>query len=87
MYKKIQQVVISHKRNNTIKTLTIDGLVSSDQPVIKDHIAGHFKKLLLEPFDWRPRLDGLEFKAIDQTSMIWLEKPFEKVEAQLVVKK
>lgn len=55
--------------------------------MIKDHIIGHFKKLLLEPFDWRPRLDGLEFKAIDQTSMMWLEKPFEKVEAQLVVKK
>lgn len=55
----LHRLANSHRGNNAIETLTIDGLVSSKQFVIKDHIVGHFKELFLEPFYWRPTLDGL----------------------------
>ncbi|XP_041004178.1 uncharacterized protein LOC121249544 [Juglans microcarpa x Juglans regia] len=84
--KFFHRVANSHKRNHAIKSLSIDGFASSNQPVIKDHLAGHFEELLLEPFDWRPRLNGLDFEAIDQTSIVWLERPFEE-EVQQVVRK
>lgn len=58
-------------------------LINSDQ----ESYVGHSKKLLTEPFDWNHTLDGLSFKAIDQTSTVWFERTFEEEEVHQVVRK
>lgn len=49
--KFFHRVANPNKRNNAIDTLTIDDIASSDQSVIKEHIAGHFEELLSKSSD------------------------------------
>lgn len=67
--------------------LNIDGLVSSDYSMIKDHIIQYYEDLLSDQFAWRPKLDGLSFEAIDQSSAAWLERSFEEEEVHQVIKR
>lgn len=85
--KFFHRVANAHRRFNSIESLNIDGGASSDQVVIKEHVAGHFEHLLSEAHAWRPTVDGLAFEAIDQNSSAWLERPFEEEEVQQVIRK
>jgi hypothetical protein len=50
----------SHRRNNFISGLSIDGLDTSNQEVINDTIIQFYMNLLTEMTIWWPKLDGLE---------------------------
>ncbi|XP_041009220.1 uncharacterized protein LOC121253280 [Juglans microcarpa x Juglans regia] len=54
----------SHRRNNAIETLMIDGVTSSNQDEISNHVVKYYENVLSEQFSWRPRLDGLTFDVL-----------------------
>ncbi|XP_042948654.1 uncharacterized protein LOC122281327 isoform X2 [Carya illinoinensis] len=76
----------SHSRNNAIEFLQSGDTILSDPLNIKHHIVTFYEKLFREDFSWRPKLDGLDFRHIDQHSVDWLERPFEKEEVLYVVR-
>lgn len=69
----------SHRRNNFISGLSIDGLDTSNQEVINDTIIQFYMNLLTEMTIWWPKLDGLEFPSLDAGEADWLERPFQEV--------
>jgi hypothetical protein len=75
-----------NKRYNFIESLSVNGSVSSDQPIIRDSIVQFYKALFTEPYSWRPRLDDLDFNSIDAAEASSLELPFEEREVFEVVK-
>ena len=54
-------VANSHRRNNSIRQISIDGELSSNQDAIKVHICSFYRNLYTEEFYYRPLLDGLNF--------------------------
>jgi hypothetical protein len=79
-------VANSHRRNNSIRQISIDGELSSNQDGIKAHICSFYRNLYKEEYYCRPLLDGLNFSAIQGEDATWLERPFEEDEVTLVVR-
>jgi hypothetical protein len=75
--KFFHRVANSNRRFNSIELLSVNGSISPDQPVIRNHLVQYYESLLLELFIWRPKLDGLAFDSIDAEEAFWLEHPFE----------
>jgi hypothetical protein len=75
----------SNKRYNTIDSLLIDGVLSSDPVVIREHAANHFESMFAENMSWRPRLDDLEFEALSEEEAALLEAPFLEKEVKDVI--
>ncbi|XP_062176082.1 uncharacterized protein LOC133881144 [Alnus glutinosa] len=70
----------SHRRNNFISSLCIEGNGTSEHEKIKDSITQYYKKLFSETAPWRPKLDGLDFPGLDPLDVVWLERPFQEEE-------
>jgi hypothetical protein len=70
----------SHKRNNFITSISIDGSETSNKKVINNTITQYYKNLFTETTLWRPKLDGLEFPSLDAGEANWLERPFQEEE-------
>jgi hypothetical protein len=66
----------SHRRNNFISSLHIDGTTASNQEVINVTIIQFYKNLFDETVHWRPKLDGLEFPLLDSAEADWLGRPY-----------
>jgi hypothetical protein len=75
----------SHLNANSIAKLNIDGILSSDQDEIRDHIASFYEHLYMETGYSRPLLDGMQFSAISGKDAKWLERPFDDEEIAGVV--
>jgi hypothetical protein len=75
-----------NRRYNFIESLSVNGSVSSDQPVIRDHIVQFYETLFSEQYNWRPRMDDLAFNSLDAEETSRLELPFEEREVLEVVK-
>lgn len=45
----------------------------------------YYEKLFKEEYSWRPKLDGLNFDSIDESSASWLEREFDDEEILNVV--
>jgi hypothetical protein len=75
----------SHRRHNMIEALVVDGQLTEDRTVIKDHIVEFYAKLYSEQYQWRPRVDDLSFSSIDEEDRIWLERKFEEDEIWAVI--
>jgi len=84
--KFFHRVANSNRRFNCIESLSVNGSVSSDQPVIKDYAAQFCETLFAELYSWRPRLDDLAFDSLDAVEASSLEFPFEEREVLEVVK-
>ena len=50
----------ANRRNNSIESLIVDGMPTSDSASISDHIVTFYESLFSEPLSWRPRLDNLD---------------------------
>jgi hypothetical protein len=83
--KYFHKVANSHRRLNTVRHLSINGALSTDQDAIKNHISCFYKQLYTEDTFRRPLLDNLPFDSISSEEGIWLERPFEKEEIFNVV--
>jgi hypothetical protein len=75
----------SHRNANSIAKLNIDGILSSNQDDIRDHIASFYEHLYMETGYSRPLLDGMQFSAISDEDAEWLERPFDEEEIAGVV--
>ena len=67
-------------RSNTIGSLNIDGVLTSDPEVIEKGIVRFNKSLYLEDKHIRPHLNVLIFSRIFEDKASWLERPFEQGE-------
>jgi hypothetical protein len=59
--KYFHKVANSHRRLNTVRHLSINGALSTDQDAIKNHISCFYKQLYTEDTFRRPLLDNLPF--------------------------
>jgi hypothetical protein len=75
----------SNKRYNTIDSLHIDGVLSSDPVAIREHAANHCESMFAESMSWRPRLDDLEFESLSEEEAAHLEAPFLEKEVKDVI--
>jgi hypothetical protein len=62
--KFFNQVANSHPGNNSINSLVVNGAITFDSIVIKEHIVQLYKQLYSEQFSWQPKLGGLLFLSI-----------------------
>jgi exonuclease III len=84
--KFFHRIANSNRRSNAMESLSINGSVSSDQQVIRNHVAHFYETLFSEPYTWRPRLDNLAFDTLDAVESSSLELPFEENEVFEVIK-
>ena len=76
----------SNRRTNSIGSLNIDGVLTSDQEVIEDGIVWFYKSLYSEDKLHCPHPNVLNFSKISKDKAGWLEKHFEEVGIFRVVK-
>ncbi len=74
------RVADSHRRNNSIMNLRVNGVLTNDKEAIKGCITQFHQQLFSEPNDYRPHLDGLAFSRISKDNSTWLDRPFEEDE-------
>ena len=70
----------SHKRNNTIESLVINGEESSDPVAIRNEIVDFYQILYKETESWRPSLNILDVQTITEEEQILLSRDFEENE-------
>ena len=75
----------SHRNTNTIGKLIINGASSTSQDEIRDHIVRFYETLYREDGYRRLYLDGIQFDAISDEDALWLDRPFEENEIEIVV--
>ncbi len=83
--KYFHTVANSHRRYNSIRQLSINGVLSTNQDAIKAEISGFYQQLYIEDTTCRLLLDGLAFSSISPEEASWLERPFEEEEICKVV--
>jgi hypothetical protein len=84
--KFFHQVANANRRNNSIESMVVNGMSTSDPATISDHIVNFYDTLFTEPLSWRPRLDNLEFDMLSDVEASSLEEPFEEREVWEVIK-
>jgi hypothetical protein len=84
--KFFHQVASANRRNNSIESLMVNGLSTSDPACIGEHVVSYYESLFSEPLSWRPRLDNLEFDRLNGVEASSLEDPFEEREVREVIK-
>jgi hypothetical protein len=83
--KFFHSIANSNRRYNSIDSLLIGDTLSSNQSDIGEHVVEFYKKLFSEPFQWRPKVDGLSIDSILESEARWLERAFEEEEVRKVV--
>jgi hypothetical protein len=83
--KFFHSIANSNRRYNFIDSLLIEDTLSSNQSDIGEHVVEFYKKLFSEPFQWRPKVDGLSIDSILESEARWLERAFEEEEVRKVV--
>jgi hypothetical protein len=68
-----------NRRNNLVEALAVNGLVSSNQSIIREHFVQYYDGLFSEQFSWQPKLDGLVFYSISMVDSLGLDSPFEEI--------
>ena len=83
--KFFHQLANSNRRYNSISSLSINGVLSTDLDAISQCITNFYSHLFEEEQGDRPLLDGLDFSIISEEEAIWLERPFDAEEVAGVV--
>ena len=84
--KFFHQMANSHRRNNAINNLKVDGVLTSDKKSIEDCIIQFYKNLFTEHKVYRPHPVVLNFPEISDDKAGWLVRPFDDVVVFGVVK-
>jgi hypothetical protein len=79
------QVANANRRYNSIDSLIVNGLPTSDHNIINSHIVNFYESLFSEPSCWRPRVDNLEFDVLSVDEAASLEDTFEEREVREVI--
>ena len=83
--KFFHRITNSHRRYNSISSLMINGVLSTDKETISTGITQFYQDLYQEGGSRRPMLDGLEFSMISTEDSDWLGRPFEEEEVLGVI--
>jgi hypothetical protein len=75
----------SNRRFNNINSLRINVSLSSNPAAIREHAASYFESMFTESMPWRPKLDDLDFEALNEEEASSLEAPFLEREVKDVV--
>ena len=75
----------SNRWYNSISSLSIDGVMTTDSDAISECITNFYSHLFKEEECDRPLLDGLDFSMIPEEDALWLEHPFGEEEVTDVV--
>jgi hypothetical protein len=83
--KFFHHVANANRRANSIDSLSVNGLPTSDPDIISSHFVNFYKSLFSEPISWRPRVDNLEFEVLSVDEAASLEDPFTEREVREVI--
>ena len=76
------RVANSHRRNNTVVAMMVDGNRTKDPAIIKDHIVQFYKTLYFEQYQGRPTrlFDPMmeNVSSIDEGERVWMERVYER---------
>ena len=75
----------SHRRRNSIRSISINGRRFVKEPEIKEGLVGAFQSLLLASNNWRPPFPNLQFNLIGEDQVAKLEEMFTEEEIQAAV--
>jgi hypothetical protein len=64
----------------------VNGNMTINSIVIKEHIVNFYQQLCSEQCMWRPKVYGLSFLSIDDGEKIWMEREFEESQVLEVVR-
>jgi len=67
-------------------SLVVNGSMSFDSTVIREHIVQFYNRLYSKQFSWRLKLDGLSLLSFEADERNWLERDFEGSEVLEVVR-
>jgi hypothetical protein len=84
--KFFHRVANSNRRVNSIESLMVNGSLSSNPIVIKEHMINFNFKLFTESGGWRLFPEGLPMHSVGEEDCRWLEREFEESEVWEVVK-
>jgi hypothetical protein len=76
----------SHWHNNTITSLVVNGNMTDEPKVLKDHVVNFYKQLYCEEYQWRPKMNEQPFNSIDVEEKQWMEREFKEGEVWEVVR-
>ena len=68
----------SHRRNNYLGNLEVDGVVYEDEAKVVAQVVGFYQKLYKEIETWRPVVDDLNFDTIGEVEnglLEWRQSP------------
>ena len=70
----------SHRRRNCLSKIKINGIWLIEEQEIKGGVVSAFQNLMVDPGDWHPSLNGLDFDRIDVEEVARLEEVFTEEE-------
>ena len=70
----------SHRRKNCLSKIKVNGTWLTEEHEIKEGVVGAFKNLLIDPGEWHPSMEGLDFNRIDGEDAARLEEAFTEEE-------
>uniref|UniRef100_A0A2N9GN59 Reverse transcriptase domain-containing protein n=1 Tax=Fagus sylvatica TaxID=28930 RepID=A0A2N9GN59_FAGSY len=84
--KFFHQMANSHRRNNHMERVEVDGSVYEVESEVREKVVQFYASLYQEQEPWRPTVDGLDFDMISEEEKALLERRFERDEVLQVVK-
>ena len=74
------RIANAHRRRNQLTRIKVNGRCLTKESEIKEEVSRAFQGLLADLGDWKPSIDGLNFKRLEEVDVEGLEKPFSKEE-------
>jgi hypothetical protein len=84
--KFFHQMANSHKHNNYMERVEVDGAVFKVKSEVRGKVVQFYASLYQEQEPWRPTVDGLDFGMILEEEQALLERKFDRDEVLQVVK-
>ena len=84
--KFFHQMANSHRRNNYMERVEVDGTVFEVESEVREKVVQFYASLYQEHESWRPTVEGLDFDMISEEEQALLERRFDKEEVLQVVK-
>ena len=70
----------AHRRKNQLTRVKVNGRWLTEESEIKKEVSRAFQGMLVDPGDWKPGIDGLNFERLEEVDVEGLEKPFSEEE-------
>ena len=74
------QMTNAHRRKNQLTRVKVNGRWLTEESEIKKEVSRAFQGMLVDPGDWKPGIDGLNFERLEELDVEGLDKPFSEEE-------